>query len=304
MSEFPGDETFQQEEPGYPADDPLGLEGDPAFSNGAEPVEGEPDPFAEVPAAEPVIEPGEDLPPGVQEGSLGGVNPSEDAAAAEAEVEAMGAVEPGPGDIADDDLVPADEEPEPLAPEDVGLGDVPPAPAEPDPLLDGDAGPIEEPESEDQPASEEATDQEKLTASCTGGQDNTKLQSEQNETPGAAGKAEDEAPKPPAKPRKRRRGKGPKLAPGQREYTILKFWAAAEVGGQEDHGPLWEEALKDPVVARSGELALRKAFRVLTDNKPGNYTLVPIPTKYWNPEQVEGEVPDAALAIKVGGKKK
>lgn len=294
MSEFPGDETFEQEtgaDPetnGYPDSDPLGLEGGPAFEGG-EGAELEPDPFAEVPPVAPVEE---ELPPGVQQGSLGGESPSEmEPIDPESEPPYEGGkdpldpapVEPGPGDIADDDP--------PLGAEDVGLGDEPPLPPVPDEAGD---------EGDPLAGTEGATGQEDLSALIGGAQDNTQLESE-HKTPGE--EPDPEPPKPARKPRKKR-GKGPKLAPGQREYTILKYWAAPAAGGEEDHGPLWEQALPDPVIARSGELAMRKAFRVLTDNKPGSYKLVPIPTKYWNPEEVEGEVPDAALSIKVGGGRK
>lgn len=279
MSEFPGDETFEQET-GYPEDDPLGLEGGPAFEGGEPEPEPGADPFAEVPPQAPVAvaeEEGE-LPPGVEPGSLGGVNPSEMEPIdpeAEPPYEPGVTPEPGPGDVADDDPPPGED---PLAPEDVGLGDEPPA-SEPEP----------EP-------SEEGTGQENLTPLREEGQGNTQLESEQKD---GAPEPDPEPEKPASKPRKRRRSKGPKLQPGQREYTILR-----SVTADGFDKPLWEEALSTPVVARSGELALRKAFRVLSENKPGEFELVPVPTKYWNPETVEGEVPDAALAIKVGGKKK
>lgn len=292
MSEFPGDETFEQET-GYPDDDPLGLEGGPAFEGG--PPETEDDPFADVPPA-PAAVADEELPPGVERGSLGGVNPSEMTPIdpeAEPPYEPGATPEPGPGDVADDDPPPGEA---PLEPEDVGLGDEPPAP--------------EESESEPEPPAEPEPDplaggngQEDLTAPLRGGQDNTQLESGQTkppEEPKAEGAGDDSEPEKPApKPRKKRRGKGAKLQPGQREYTILR---AVTADGFDK--PIWEEALSSPVVARSGELALRKAFRLLSENKPGAFELVPVPTKYWNPETVEGEVPDQALAIKVGGKKK
>lgn len=296
-SDFPGDETFEQET-GYPEDDPLGLEGGPPFEGGPEAE----DPFAEVPPVAAAVAEEDDLPPGVEAGSLGGLNPSEMTPIdpeAEPPYEPGAAPEPGPGDIADDDPVPGVD---PLAPEDVGLGDEPPAPAEAELLAEDSAAAAEaEPDPRAElGGGEEAGEGDQSGASdrppTAGGQVITQPESGDQEP---APEPDPEPDKPASKPRKRRRTKGPKLQPGQREYTILR---SVTVDGFDK--PLWEEALSSPVVARSGELALRKAFRILSENKPGTFELVPVPTKYWNPEPVEGEVPDAALAIKVGGKKK
>lgn len=203
----------------------------------------------------------EGLPPGVQPGSLGGVNPSE-----ETPVE--------------------DKEPEP----------------EPDLGIEG----FEEGEEAAMAAAldaKEGTDQEVLTAPQEGGQDNTQLESEQEagaeEAEEEAALPEPEEPQPdpaPApkssngngKPKRKRRKKAKDHGPGRRAYTILSL-------GEDSK---WSEEFE--VVARSSDAALRQAYRKLSGNTEGEFTLVPVPSKYWNPETVKGKVPDAALAIKVG----
>lgn len=199
-------------------------------------------------------EPEAELPPGVEQGSLGGVNPSEEAAALAAAAEPE--VEP-------------------------------------------------EPESEVQ----EATDQDLLSAPQTGAQGITQLESEEEEghessdephlaeeppapEPELLNEPEPEpTPKPAAKPKRKRRRKVKDHGKGKRAYTILSL-VPDEEGGK------WAEQFE--VVARSSEGALRQAYRKLSGNTEAEFTLVPVPSKYWNPEVVKGKVPEGALAIKVG----
>jgi hypothetical protein len=275
------------------------------------------DPFAEVPS-DPLGE-GE-LPPGVQPGSLGGENPSEQereeierAAAAEAELggaeetpEPEPEPEPStePGEFLEDPPEPDDP---PLEPEPSGEPDPPPAPApdpepEPDPELSpppADPPPAPEPEAPE-PGAEAPADP------STGVEGKGSPLSGENPPPTGEVPAADP---PKAPPKKRRRRKAKKDEPGRRGYVILRL---SNSNGAEATHPTWIEAFprelpvsddkSEPVTisARSGEMALRAAYRKLTDNGEGAHVLVPVPEKLFNPKSVEGKVPDTALAIKVG----
>jgi hypothetical protein len=189
------------------------------------------------------------LPPGVEAGTLGGVNLTEPETGADIRPEPG---EPGPGD-----------------------------------------------EVEDDGATAEGADQSEAFDPSVSGVDYNKTQVPGSEdTPEPTPDTSPESAKSSEKPKSKSRRKSPKAedhGPGKRSYTILKL-REFEVEG--DLVQAWEESFC--VVARSNELALRAAYRKLSGNKEGEYTLVPVPTKYWNPEPVRGKVPDAALAIKVG----
>lgn len=128
---------------------------------------------------------------------------------------------------------------------------------------------------------------------------------EEPEAEAAAGESGDDKPKPK---RKRRRSRKKDMK-GRRGYVILKL---SDATYQSSGGPIWEEAFEreipigeegsEPVVidSRSAEMALRLAYRQLTDNGEGSFDLVPVPVKLFRPRKVEGKVPETALAIKVG----
>lgn len=241
------------------------------------------DPFADV-EPDPLAgtEEGEPLPPGVEEGSLGGVNPSEEAARIKAEEEAaaeglqdpeaeLGMEEPEPEEgepLPPAEAVPADEEPVEV-------------PAEPGEPAAEEPAPEPEPEPEPETPPEEAPEAE---------------------TPVEGKEAEAEEPKKP-KGRSRKKGGGKKRAPangakGDREYVILK-----QVGPMQ-----WEEAFertkKDtPAIlkARNGTVALRRAYHKLTEGQeePADFTLVASPEAYFRPKPVNGRV-HKQTAITIG----
>jgi hypothetical protein len=107
-------------------------------------------------------------------------------------------------------------------------------------------------------------------------------------------------PEKPKKTTRRRRSSSPKKGKDDREYVLLR----KQVGGK------WEEAFapdakgehlktgkKDEpsvVVARNGESALRRAYKLLVDDdNPANMTLVATPAPYFKPEDGERAGPQA-----------
>lgn len=126
------------------------------------------------------------------------------------------------------------------------------------------------------------------------------------EQPPAAAEPE---PKPAKRKRKPRKKKAEK---GRRGYVILRLNLVRTEGTVGGLGmPGWDEAFEreiphgeegsEPVTidTRSGEMALRNAYRKLTENGEASMELVAIPAKLFNPKKVEGKVPDNALTIKV-----
>lgn len=126
------------------------------------------------------------------------------------------------------------------------------------------------------------------------------------ETPAAA------EPEPEPKPAKRKRKPRKKKAEkGRRGYVILRLSDRTESVVDGPSYPIWVEAFQreiplgeegsEPVTidTRSGEMALRNAYRQLTENGEASMELVAIPAKLFNPKKVEGKVPDNALTIKV-----
>lgn len=294
-------------------EDPAATHDDLAQSGGPED-----DPFAEIPS-EPLTGPPTEGPIDVQEGDLrqyavedaqAGDGGGEPAAAEEPEFlqepeeteagEPVAAEEPEPEPEPTPEPEPAlpqnppAEEPEPTTPEPESAPPEPEPEPEPTPTDGAGGDPATPVESSGIPPSGESLTPEEPPVEEGG-------ESEPGETP------EPEPEKPKAKRRKRRSRK--KEVPGRRGYVILKVGA---VTAQHPERPVWEEAFErelpigdpnsEPVVidARSGELALRNAYRKLTDNGEGSYTLVAVPQKLFKPKSVEGKVPDSALAIKVG----
>ncbi len=241
------------------------MEESTATQHDVTPEEGavEPDPFAEVPAD---LGEEEGLPPNVQPGSLGGDNPSE---VPEAEAEPPAA--------------PVEEEaaPDPLAEEPMG-GEFMEEPPEPDFEPEAAAAP---PEAEAPPVPADE--------------------------PPVAEQPPEAEPKPEPKKRSRKPRKK-KAEKGQRGYVILRLDARrqeAVVGAAECPGwveafereiPIGEKGSKPVTIdSRSAEMALRVAYRRLTENGEASMWLVPVPAKLFKPKHVEGKVPENALTIKV-----
>lgn len=286
------------------------------------------DPFAEVPS-DALGEGG--LPPNVQPGSLGGDNPSQEAAAQQEEVAAAGEAEEPPAPLEDEAA------PDPLAEEPMG-GEFMEEPPEPDDL----APPVEEPVAEEPPTPEPPVAEEPSATDATPQAEPPTPVPSSSESEGAATPAspapaappveeeppvieepvppapeggEPPAPEPEAKPEAKKRKRKPrkkKAEKGQRGYVILKLdsdRAEQVVGGSEC--PSWVEAFErevpigeegsEPVTidSRGGEMALRVAYRRLSENGEGTYTLVAVPAKLFKPKKVEGKVPENALTIKV-----
>lgn len=270
----------------------------------------DPDPFAEVPAAETFGEEGHDLPPGVQPGSLGGDNPSEAPAPAEEEVAHDSLTEePTGGEFLEEppepDLAPEADPPAP--PEEWRAEEVPvvhdePPQGEPATPVEGSApagGETSAPEGEAEvptaPVEEPVPEEPPI-----GDQPEGEAVSEPEEPEAKA------APGPKKRKRKPRKKKAEK---GQRGYVILRL--ASEENPDHAFQPGWVEAFErdipigdkgsEPVTidSRSSEMALRMAYRRLSENGEASYTLLPVPEKLFNPKHVEGKVPENALAIKV-----
>jgi hypothetical protein len=311
----------------------------------AEPTGAEPDPFAEIPS-DPL---GDELPPGVAPGSLGGDNPSAEEAeraaqaAADAEADAAPeeplAEEPMGGEFLEEPPEPDDlaAEPEPEAAPPVG--EEPPV-AEREP----ESAPVEDPlaGTDDTPPSEPATPVEGSGGSPLGGDplgsDGAEVPPPAEapvpaepeppaapaeepppappaeaetaaETPPAAAEPEPESKPAPAKRKRKPRKK--KAEKGRRGYVVLRLSDRTEAVVDGTFYPIWVEAFEReipigedgsvPVTidTRSGEMALRNAYRKLTENGEASMELVAIPAKLFNPKKVEGKVPDNALTIKV-----
>lgn len=302
MSDFPPEHEQQTTDPlaGPPgvgddpfAETPSGLDEQPPLDDSDAPAPPEDPEWLEDPEAGALAqppaedEPPEDLPPGVEPGALGGVNPSEEAASVagpedDPENETLGEELPPP---AEDPLAPGGDAdpPEPATPvaeEKAGDAPVPGAEDPPPPVEDDDPPPAEDSPSD--PLAEEEPQ------------------------PGAEPEDDDPPADPPqngngsakSKPRRRRKD-SKKPGPGERTYTIFREVKAERVEAiGEEPEKFWD--LEFEVVARSSELALRKAYRKLSENTEAEYTLAAVPTKYFKPVPVKGKVPDAALAIKVG----
>lgn len=221
----------------------------------------ETDPFADVPAEPIPTEEETALPEGVEEGSLGGDNPS---------------------DVPPEEPVPAEETEVPGATE----PEVEVQEPEPEPEIE-----IEEPEPE---AEHEVPAEPETPVEETEEPDSTPP------LPDAAeGNEQEEPDQPEAKPKpkpKRKRGKGKGKS------------KAKSGGGNEERGyvivvgngkGMWTEAFPSEEVgkpfilkARNGTIALRRAYRKLTeeDDSPGDYTLVAMPEVYFRPKKVAGRV--------------
>lgn len=226
----------------------------------AAPQETTDDPFAETPS-DPLTDEG-DLPPGVEPGSLGGENPT-----AEGEDEVA---EPEPGEFMEDpEELPAEGDEEDYPPE-----------------AEADVAPVSEGDDIDETSDEEAG---------TTVEDSDPPSDDEPEAD------EPEADEPEAKPEAEAKPEvedEPTAEDGRRGYVILK--------GSEQQG-VWEEAFprkgrsKKPATlqARNGSAALRAAYRKLTDDGEGDFVLVAVPAKLFNPKPVSGERM-GGIAIKVG----
>lgn len=250
-----------------------------------DPTEVEPtdteDPFADVPADPTAGGEGEPLPPGVEQGTLAGDNPSQEHPTEEPEEG-----EPLPPE----DPVPAEEEPV----------EAPEEPTEPA----AEVEPSPDPEDEEQPESpsEEVTPLPDEEPEVEAEQPETEPQPEpetevpdKEETTGASPSATEDPE--PEKPKRSRRRSSPKKGKDDREYVVLKqtgkrTWE--EAFAQDAKGEHLKTGKKDEptvVVARNGESALRRAYKLLADHdNPSNYVLVATPSPYFRPKKVDGRV--------------
>lgn len=226
------------------------------------------DPFAEIPGDPLLGEDGEELPPGVEQGQLGGENLSD-------EEEAV--AEPEPGEFLEDpEELPVEEDEEEYPPE-ADVADVPEQEDTPE-------APVEEPPTTVE-GSEEAVEKAE-----------TEDEVEDGGTPDSEPDPEPESPAPDPEPS----DNGTSSEEGRRGYVILK---AGEKQG------VWEEAFprtgrgkkSEPATleARNGQAALRAAYRKLTDDGEGDFVLVAVPAKLFNPKPVSGK-PMGGIAIRVG----
>lgn len=294
------------------------------------------DPFAEVPAD---LGAEGDLPPGVQPGTLGGDNPSEEAAQQQADADAAAAADAeaasadplaedlSGGEFMEEPPEPDDFEPEQPVAEEPIEEPVPEPEAAPEPETPvAESPPPEEPEAppvaeEPEPPAEPEAEAEVPTAPVEEPPPAPPAEDPPPPTPDAEPEPQPESEQPPVaedppseepKPKRKRKPRKKKTEKGQRGYVILKLDSArAEqtVGG--DECPSWVEAFErevpigedgsEPVTidSRGGEMALRMAYRRLSENGEGSYTLVAVPAKLFKPKRVEGKVPEDALTIKV-----
>lgn len=225
-----------------------------------EALEPQGDPFADV---EP--DAGLDLPPGVEAGSLGGVDLTEEQVAADA--------------LPDPETETTEEEPEPVLPEPT-LPEVEPEPVE---LGDTPEEPVEEPQELGQPEptpTEGEWVEEFDPAAEAAPEPATEVEGTETaeEPPAEEPKAEK-----PKKPRKKASKKKAKGGPDDREYVIL-------VKGGPNEG-VWEQQ-DETVKARNGNIALRRAYRLLTEDSDaaGEFTIVATPVGYFRPKTVNGRV--------------
>ena len=230
----------------------------------------------------------------------------------------MGAPEPEPEPAGEPEPeAPAEPEPpaeEPTPEPETPVEEPPPPAVEPEPEPEPEPGPTEptEPAPSGEAEPEVPTGVETSGSPPTGGN----LASGESEgdpeagapEPGAGPTTAEDKPKPKRKRRRTRK----KDVKGRRGYVILKLVGdPAQVPGGVFR-PTWEEAFEREVpigdegseptliASRSAEMALRVAYRQLTDNGEGSFELVPVPVKLFRPRSVEGKVPETALAIKVG----
>lgn len=246
---------------------------------GGEPTSGA-DPLAEV-EPESVFDEGaeEALPPGVEQGSLGGENPSE--ATPEAETpEPDPLAEPTPGEFLEepDEDDGEDDEPEQELPEPAAPPVPSPSPDDEPPVLPEDEPPPEEPVEVPTPVEETPPKEEPVSEPPSSEADKKK----------------------PTAPRRRRRRAAASDAADQRGYK--PFQQAVGFNGQElaalaKEGKLWIE--HEPIESRSGQAALRTIYRDLSDGQPGEFRIAAVPAKLWKPKKVAGRSLNQ-MAIEVG----
>ena len=289
-----------------------------------QPISGD-DPFAGVPN-DPLGE--EPLPPGVLPGSLGGTDappaPDEDGEITPPQTEDEFLQEPPeamPEEEPDELPFASDEEPPPeesVAEEpETGPTSSPGDPGVPgEPVSEENEGVAAGPEEPEVPEAE--PEPEKSDGAHESEDDPPTSVEGSSDSPPEGGNPPEavEEPKPAAekpKPkRKRRKSKAKKSGDskpvGPRDYVVLQL-----AGADGATTPTWTEAFpreipygtegSEPVKisARTGELALRTAYRRLSDNQEGHsYELVPVPAKLFKPQPVSGKLPESALAIKIG----
>lgn len=227
------------------------------------------DPFADVAADPAVSGDAEALPPGVEPGSLGGENPSD---------------APPPEEVLQDpeELEEPPVEGEPLPPaEEVPADEEPVEEPEPEPAAEAD-----EPDEEPEPEAETPV---------------AETEEAQEAPPEPEPEPEAETPEPeaeePKKPSGRRRRSSPKKGKDDREYVLLrrtdkgKWEEAFGPDAKGEHLKTGKKDVPTVVVARNGESALRRAYKLLVDDdNPANMTLVATPAPYFRPKTVNGRV--------------
>lgn len=268
---------------------------------GEQPDDSSADPFAGVPS-DPLGE--QPLPPGVQPGQLGGTDapppPDEEGQITPPKSEDEFLQEPP-------EEMPDQEEELPFPPEEEPVAEEPPPEADPPEEPEEPAVPEAEPEPEiSDGAHEEPTEP---STPVEGSSDSPPEGGNPQEAAVPDKKPDEEKPKPKRKRRKSKAKKSGDSKPvGPRDYVVLQL-----AGAEGATTPTWTEAFpreipygtegSEPVKisARTGELALRTAYRRLSDNSEGHsYELVPVPAKLFKPQPVSGKLPESALAIKIG----
>lgn len=285
---------------------------------GEQPDDSSADPFAGVPS-DPLGE--QPLPPGVLPGQLGGTDAAPPPEDEEGQITPPKSedefLQEPPEEMPEDEELPFPPEEEPVAEEPPPEADPPEEPEqEVGAHVEENEGVAEGPEEPKTPEAE--AEPEKSDGALEEPADPPTPVEGSSDSPPEGGNPPEvpEEPKPAAekpKPkRKRRKSKAKKSGDskpvGPRDYVVLQL-----AGAEGATTPTWTEAFpreipygtegSEPVKisARTGELALRTAYRRLSDNQEGHsYELVPVPAKLFKPQPVSGKLPESALAIKIG----
>lgn len=250
----------------------------------------------------------EELPPGVQQGTLGGENPSAEAEEHFEDPDPL--AEPGEGEFLQDP-----EEEEVGTPEEPGdpAAEAQPEP-EPAPEPEPEPEPTPEPEPEPDPEPTPEPEPEPDTADPESGTSEPEAATEVGSSEPAQEAADEPKPDPqpdpepdaePPKPSgSRKRGrKSSRQGKGDDVRGYVPFQQVGDDTKEEELVKLAKAGrlfvTHPEVESRSGQYALRKTYRDLSGGEEGEFTLAAVPAKLWNPKQVSGRKLDQ-MAIKVG----
>lgn len=221
-----------------------------------------------------------DLPPGIEQGTLAGDNPSVEPTP-----------EPDPLDEPPDEFMEDPDQQEVGTPEEPAepAAESPPTP-EPDPQPpepQPEPAPVPEPTPPETPSEEQPE-----VATQVGGKEDAET------PPPSAGSAGSEGKK--ATPRRRRRRAAAAKPSDPRDYKPFQQavgFTNDELGKLAKDGKLWIE--HDPIEQRSSTAALRKAYHDLSGDQPGEFVIAAVPAKLWKPKTVSGRALNQ-MAIEVG----